>query len=123
MPERISRAEHALRHGPTAGDRVRLADTDLWIRVEEDLTEPGDQALWGYAKNWRSRMAQQDAATTASELDTVIGSVLVVDPLLGVVKCDLGIKDGRIAGVGRAGNPDITDGVDLTIGPNTWPIP
>jgi urease subunit alpha len=123
MPERISREEHALRHGPTAGDRVRLADTDLWIRIEEDLTEPADQALWGYAKNWRSRMTQQDAATSASELDTVIGSVVVVDPLLGVVKCDLGIKDGRIAGVGRAGNPDITDGVDLTIGPNTWPIP
>ena len=123
MPDRLSREEHALRHGPTAGDRVRLADTDLWIRIEEDLTEPGDQALWGYAKNWRSRMTQHDAATTASELDTVIGSVLVVDPLLGIVKCDLGIKDGRIAGIGRAGNPDITDGVDLTIGPNTWPIP
>ena len=123
MPERLSREEHALRHGPTAGDRVRLADTDLWLRVEEDLTEPADQALWGYAKNWRSRMAQHDAATTASELDTVIGAVIVVDPLLGVVKCDLGIKDGRIVGVGRAGNPDITDGVDLTIGPNTWPIP
>jgi urease subunit alpha len=123
MPDRISREEHALRHGPTAGDRVRLADTDLWIRIEEDLTEPGDQALWGYAKNWRSRMTQQDRATTASELDAVIGSVVVVDPLLGVVKCDLGIKDGRIAGIGRAGNPEITDGVDLTIGPNTWPIP
>ncbi len=123
MPERISRAEHALRHGPTAGDRVRIADTDLWIRIEEDLTEPGDQALWGYAKNWRSRMTQLDRATTASALDTVIGSVIVVDPLLGVVKCDLGIKDGRIVGIGRAGNPDITDGVDLTIGPNTWPIP
>ena len=123
MPDRLSREEHALRHGPTAGDRVRLADTDLWLRIEEDLTEPGDQALWGYAKNWRSRMTQHDAATTASELDTVIGSVLVVDPLLGIVKCDLGIKDGRVAGIGRAGNPDITDGVDLTIGPNTWPIP
>jgi urease subunit alpha len=123
MPDRLSREEHALRHGPTAGDRVRLADTDLWLRIEEDLTEPADQALWGYAKNWRSRMTQHDAATTASELDTVIGSVLVVDPLLGVVKCDLGIKDGRIAGLGRAGNRDITDGVDLTIGPNTWPIP
>jgi urease subunit alpha len=123
MPDSLSRAEHALRHGPTAGDRVRLADTDLLIRIEEDLTEPGDQALWGYAKNWRSRMAQHDSATTASELDAVIGSVIVVDPLLGVVKCDLGIKDGRIAGIGRAGNPDITDGVDLTIGPNTWPIP
>jgi len=123
MPDRLSRAEHALRHGPTAGDRVRVGDTDLWLRIEEDLTEPGDQALWGYAKNWRSRMTQHDAATTASELDTVIGSVIVIDPLLGVVKCDLGIKDGRIVGIGRAGNPDITDGVDLTIGPNTWPIP
>jgi urease subunit alpha len=123
MPERISRPEHALRHGPTTGDRVRLGDTDLWIRIEEDLTEPGDQALWGYAKNWRSRMTQRDRATTASELDTVIGSVIVVDPLLGVVKADLGIKDGRIVGIGRAGNPDITEGVDLTIGPNTWPIP
>ncbi len=123
MPERLSREEHALRHGPTAGDRIRIGDTDLWIRVEEDLTEPADQALWGYAKNWRSRMTQHDTATRASELDTVIGSVIVIDPLLGVVKCDLGIKEGRIVGVGRAGNPDITDGVDLTIGPNTWPIP
>jgi urease subunit alpha len=123
MPERISRGEHATRHGPTAGDRIRVGDTDLWLRIEEDLSEPGDQALWGYAKNWRSRMTQHDRATLASELDTVIGSVVVVDPLLGVVKCDLGIKDGRIVGLGRAGNPDITDGVDLTIGPHTWPIP
>ncbi|MEX0985166.1 MAG: urease subunit alpha [Actinomycetota bacterium] len=123
MPESISRPDHALRHGPTAGDRVRLGDTDLWLRIEDDLSEPGDQALWGYAKNWRSRMTQDDRATTMSELDTVIGSVIVVDPLLGVVKADLGIKDGRIVGIGRAGNPDITDGVDLTIGPNTWPIP
>ena len=123
MPERISRAEHALRHGPTAGDRVRLGDTDLWVRIEEDLTEPGDQALWGYAKNWRSRMTQRDAATGDSELDSVVSSAIVVDPLLGVVKADIGIKDGRIVGIGRAGNPDITDGIDLTIGPNTWPIP
>ena len=123
MPDRISRADHALRHGPTAGDRVRLGDTDLWIRIEEDLTEPGDQALWGYAKNWRSRMTQRDAATRDSELDAVITSAVVVDPLLGIMKADIGIKDGRIVGIGRAGNPDITDDVDLTIGPNTWPIP
>jgi urease subunit alpha len=123
VPDRISRPEHALRHGPTTGDRVRLGDTNLWIRIEEDLTEPGDQALWGYAKNWRSRMTQQDHATRDSELDAVIGSAIVVDPLLGVVKADLGIKDGRMVGIGRAGNPDITAGVDLTIGPNTWPIP
>jgi urease subunit alpha len=123
MSRTISRAEHAMRHGPTTGDRVRLADTDLWIRIEDDLTEPADQALWGYAKNLRSRMTQRDVATGESELDAVIGSAIVVDPLLGVVKADLGIKDGRVAGIGRAGNPDITDGVDLTIGPGTWPIP
>lgn len=123
MPRSISRDEHFLRHGPTTGDRIRLGDTDLWIRIEDDLTEPADQALWGYAKNLRSRMTQRDGATDESELDAVIGSAIVVDPLLGVVKADLGIKDGRIAGIGRAGNPDITDGVDLTIGPGTWPIP
>ena len=68
-------------------------------------------------------MTQHDRATGESELDAVIASAIVVDPLLGVLKADLGIKDGRIAGIGRAGNPDITDGVDLTIGPGTWPIP
>jgi urease subunit alpha len=123
VPERYSRAEHATRHGPTAGDRVRLGDTDLWIRIERDLTDPADQALWGYAKNWRSGLAQHDRATTESELDTIVASAVVLDPLLGVLKADIGIKDGRIAGIGRAGNRDITDGVDLTIGPNTWPVP
>jgi urease subunit alpha len=123
MPDRISREEHALRHGPTAGDHIRLGDTDLWIRVERDLTEPADQALWGYAKNFRSRMSQHDRATSESELDAVIGGAVVLDPMIGVVKADVGIKDGRVVGIGRAGNPDITDGVDLTIGPGTWPIP
>jgi urease subunit alpha len=122
MAERISREEHALRHGPTTGDRMRLGDTDLWIRIEDDLTDPADQALWGFAKNWRSRMAQHDRATLESELDAVIAGVIVLDPWIGVVKADVGIKDGRVVGIGRAGNPDITDGVDLTIGPNTWPI-
>ncbi|MET0799784.1 MAG: urease subunit alpha [Actinomycetota bacterium] len=123
MPEFVTRAEHATRHGPTAGDRVRLGDTDLWIRIEADLSEPGDQALWGYAKNWRSGMTQAGRSAGDTALDAVIASVIVLDPLLGVVKCDLGIKDGRIAGIGRAGNPGITDGIDLAIGPNTWPIP
>ena len=123
MPERYSRSEHATRHGPTAGDRIRLGDTDLWIRIERDLTDPADQALWGYAKNWRSGMVQHDRATTESELYTIVACAVVLDPLLGVLKADIGIKNGRIAGIGRAGNPDITDGVDLTIGPNTWPIP
>ncbi len=120
---RISRREYAVRYGPTAGDRVRLGYTDLWVRVEEDLTALGDEPHWGYAKNLRSRMAQQDRAARESELDAVIGGVVVIDPLLGVLKADIGIKDGRIAGVGRAGNPELTSGVDLTIGPHTWPIP
>ena len=123
MPDRLSRSEHALRHGPTTGDLVRLGDTDLWIRIEHDLTEPADQVLWGYAKNFRSRMGQHDRATSESELDAVVGGAIVVDPLIGIVKADIGIKDGRVVGIGRAGNPDITDGVDLTIGPGTWPIP
>lgn len=123
MPRSIPRDQHALRHGPTTGDRVRLGDTDLWIRIEQDLTEPADQSLWGYGKNLRSRMTQHDTATGESELDAVIASAIVIDPLLGIVKADIGVKEGRIAGIGRAGNPDITDGVDLTIGPGTWPIP
>ena len=123
MPDRISRAEHAIRHGPTAGDLVRLGDTDLWLHIDADVTAIGDEPRWGFGKDLRSRMTQRDRAPRESELDAVIAGAIVVDPLLGVLKADIGIKDGRIVGVGRAGNPDITDGVDLTIGPNTWPIP
>jgi urease subunit alpha len=118
----LSREEYARRYGPTTGDRVRLGDTDLWIRVEDDHVGYGDEPIWGYAKNFRSRMAQFDRATSESELDMLIAGVLVMDPFLGVVKTNIGIKDGRIAGIGRAGSPDITDGVELTIGPNTWPV-
>jgi urease alpha subunit len=118
----ISRRSYAERYGPTTGDRVRLGDTDLWARVEDDLVGYGDEPIWGYGKNLRSRMTQFDRATSDSELDVVIAGALVIDPLLGVVKASVGIKDGRIVGVGRAGSPDITDGVDLTIGPNTLPI-
>ncbi len=119
---RLSRAEYLRRYGPTTGDRVRLGDTDLWVRVEADHVGAGDEPIWGYAKNLRSRQAQFDRASTESELDMVIAGALVIDPLLGVVKADIGIKDGRIVGVGRAGNPEIADGVELVIGPNTWPV-
>jgi urease subunit alpha len=122
MPERISRSEHALRHGPTTGDSIRLGDTDLWIRIEDDLTDPADQASWGYAKNWRAGLGQRARPGGDSDLDAVIAGAIVVDPFLGIVKADIGISDGRIVGIGRAGNPDITSGVDLTIGPGTWPI-
>ena len=118
----LSREEYARRYGPTTGDRLRLGDTDLWIRVEDDHVGYGDEPIWGYAKNFRSRMAQFDRATSDSELDMLIAGVLVVDAFVGVVKTNIGIKDGRIVGIGRAGSPDIIDGVELTIGPNTWPV-
>jgi urease subunit alpha len=118
----LSREEYGRRYGPTTGDRVRLGDTDLWVRVEDDHVGFGDEPIWGYAKNFRSRMAQFDRASSESELDMLVAGVLVIDPLLGVLKTNIGIKDGRIAGIGRAGNPDITDGVELLIGPNTWPV-
>jgi len=114
--------DYVRRFGPTTGDLVRLADTDLWLQVEADHVGYGDEPVWGYAKNIRSRMTQQDRATSASELDVLIAGVLVVDPLLGVLKTNIGISGGRIVGIGRAGNPDITAGVDMTIGPNTLPI-
>ncbi|HEX9066210.1 MAG TPA: urease subunit alpha [Streptosporangiaceae bacterium] len=118
----MRQAEYAARYGPTTGDRVRLGDTGLWLRVEDDHVGYGDEPVWGYARNIRSRMTQQDRASADSELDVLIAGVLVADPLLGVVKTSIGIKDGRIAGIGRAGNPDVTSGVDLTIGPNTLPV-
>lgn len=118
----LSHDDYTRRYGPTAGDRIRLGDTDLWVRVEEDQVGYGDEPIWGYAKNFRSRMAQFDRATADSELDMLIAGVVVIDARLGVVKTNIGIKEGRIVGVGRAGNPDITDGVELVIGPNTWPV-
>src|SRR5438477_599 len=82
-----------------------------WRRVEDDHVGDGDGPVWGYAKNFRSRMSQFDRATAESELDMLLAGVLVIDPVLGVMKTNIGVKDGRIVGVGRAGNPDITSGV------------
>ncbi len=118
---RLSAEEYRIRYGATTGDRVRLGDTDLWVRVAEDRTARGDEPVWGYAKNLRSRMAQWDEAAGPTELDVVLTGALVVDPVIGVVKADIGIKDGRIAGIGRSGSPAISDGIDLVIGPHTKP--
>jgi urease subunit alpha len=121
----VSRAldpsDRLARYGPTAGDRVRLGDTDLWVRVAQDRQAPGDEPQWGYAKTLRPRMTQSGRASD-SELDVVVAGALVIDPTIGVVKADIGIKDGRIVGVGRAGNPAISDGIELEIGPHTSPI-
>ena len=116
---RLSAEEYRARYGATTGDRIRLGDTDLWIRVGEDRTARGDEPVWGYAKNLRSRISQWDGASGPSELDIVLAGAVVVDPVIGVIKADIGIKDGRIAGIGRAGSPEISDGIDLVIGPHT----
>lgn len=119
MTKRLAPDERLARYGPSTGDRVRLGDTDLWVKVAEDRQAPGDEPIWGYAKTMRYRMTQ--GAAGPSELDAVVAGVLVLDPVLGCVKADIGIKDGRIVGVGRAGSSAISDGIELAIGPHTRP--
>ncbi|HRD59738.1 urease subunit alpha [uncultured Nocardioides sp.] len=116
----LSRREHAALYGPTVGDQVRLGDTDLWIEVEQDLTFGGEEAVFGGGKSIRESMAQSTLSRAAGAPDTVITNAVVLDHW-GVVKADVGLRDGRIVALGRAGNPDIADGVhpDLVIGPST----
>ncbi|TDW22618.1 urease subunit alpha [Kribbella kalugense] len=116
----ISRAAYAALYGPTVGDQVRLADTDLWVEVEQDLTVGGEEVVFGGGKSIRESMAQGTATRAEGAPDTVITNVLVVD-WWGIIRADVGIRDGRIVALGRAGNPDIADGVhpDLRIGPST----
>jgi urease subunit alpha len=121
MTRSLSAEERLARFGPTTGDRIRLGDTDLWVTVAEDRQAPGDEPIWGYGKTIRPGMAQAGRATP-SELDAVVAGVVVIDPTIGIVKADIGIKDGRVVGVGRAGNPGISDGIELEIGPHTAPI-
>ena len=118
---RLSPEERLARYGPTTGDRVRLGDTDLWVRVDEDRQAPGDEPIWGYAKTIRpARDAGPARPVGARRRRRRARSSSI--PLVGVVKADIGIKDGRIVGVGRAGNPAISDGIELPIGPHTQPI-
>jgi urease subunit alpha len=119
----ISRARYAELYGPTAGDRVRLADTDLFIEVTEDLSRgagAGDEAVFGGGKVIRESMGQARTTRADGAPDLVITGVVVLDHW-GIVKADVGIRDGRIAALGKAGNPDTMDGVhpDLVIGPST----
>jgi urease subunit alpha len=118
MPFEIDRARYAALYGPTTGDRVRLADTDLIVQVEADRTVYGEEVKFGGGKSIRDGMAQ--SATAVDVPDLVITNALIVD-YWGIVKADVGIKDGFIRAIGKAGNPDITDGVDplLVIGAGT----
>ncbi|UZF42827.1 urease subunit alpha [Rhodococcus rhodochrous] len=116
----ITRAEYAALYGPTVGDQVRLGDTDLWIQIEEDRTFGGEEAVFGGGKSIRESMAQGVTTRAEGAPDTVITNVIVLD-WWGIVRADVGIRDGRIVALGRAGNPDIADGVHprLQIGPST----
>ncbi|MGN6467856.1 MAG: urease subunit alpha, partial [Rhizobiaceae bacterium] len=121
MATRISRSSYAQMYGPTVGDRVRLADTELFIEVEKDLTLYGEEVKFGGGKVIRDGMGQSQATRAEGAMDTVITNALVVDST-GIYKADIGLKDGRIAAIGKAGNPDIQDGVDIIVGPGTEAI-
>jgi urease subunit alpha len=113
----IDRRAYAEQYGPTTGDRVRLADTDLFIEVEKDYTIYGEEVKFGGGKVIRDGMGQSQVSSKYA-VDTVITNALIVDHW-GIVKADIGIKDGRIFGIGKAGNPDVQPGIDLIIGPST----
>lgn len=122
MAQRMTRRHYAELYGPTTGDRIRLADTELLARVESDATVYGDESVFGGGKTMREGMAVAGAVTNADgALDFVITNVVIVDAVLGIRKADIGIKDGRIAGIGKSGNPATMDGVDpeLIIGAGT----
>ena len=119
MPARISRAAYANMFGPTTGDKVRLADTELFIEVEADHTTYGDEVKFGGGKVIRDGMGQSQVTRADGAVDTVITNALIVDAVAGIIKADVGIKDGRILAIGKAGNPDIQSGVDIIIGPGT----
>ena len=118
MPARLSRATYADMYGPTTGDRVRLADTDLIIEVERDLTVYGDEVKFGGGKVIRDGMGQSQASRAEGAADTVITNALILD-WTGITKADVGLRDGRILRIGKAGNPDTQAVVDIIIGPGT----
>src|SRR6201996_4224605 len=121
MSTKIKRSVYADMFGPTTGDRVRLADTELFIEVEKDLTIYGEEVKFGGGKVIRDGMGQSQATRAQGAVDTVITNALIVDHS-GIYKADVGLKDGRISGIGKAGNPDTQPGVTIIIGPSTEAI-
>jgi urease subunit alpha len=116
----ISRKAYAEMYGPTTGDRVRLGDTELWVEVEHDKTIYGDEVKFGGGKVIRDGMGQSQRVS-AETVDVVITNALIIDHW-GIIKADVGIKNGRITGIGKAGNPDIQPGVNIVVGPGTEAI-
>ena len=121
MPREIARAAYADMFGPTVGDKVRLADTELFIEVEADRTIYGEEVKFGGGKVIRDGMGQSQATRAEGAVDTVITNALILDHW-GIVKADIGLRDGRICAIGKAGNPDTQPGVDIVIGPGTEAI-
>ncbi|HSO47684.1 MAG TPA: urease subunit alpha, partial [Rhizobiaceae bacterium] len=121
MPATISRATYAAMYGPTTGDKVRLADTELFIEVEKDFTTYGEEVKFGGGKVLRDGMGQSQRPRTEGAVDTVITNALIVD-VTGIYKADIGIRDGRIHAIGKAGNPDTQPGVTIIVGPGTEAI-
>ncbi len=121
MATEISRRAYADMYGPTTGDRVRLADTELFIEVEKDFTTHGEEVKFGGGKVIRDGMGQSQATRAEGAVDTVITNALIVD-VTGIYKADVGLRDGRIAAIGKAGNPDVQPGVDIVVGPGTEAI-
>ena len=121
MPARISRDAYARMFGPTTGDKVRLADTELFVEVEKDFTVYGEEVKFGGGKVIRDGMGQSQVSRAGGAVDTVITNALVVDAG-GIYKADIGLKDGRIAAIGKAGNPDTQPGVTIIVGPGTEAI-
>ena len=121
MPRSISRLAYADMYGPTTGDKVRLADTELFIEVERDLTTYGEEVKFGGGKVIRDGMGQAQTTREDGAVDTVITNALIVDHS-GIYKADVGLRDGRIHKIGKAGNPDTQSGVDIIIGPGTEAI-
>ena len=119
MTLQIPRKTYLDLYGPTVGDRVRLADTDLIIEIERDLIKYGDESVFGGGKSIRDGQGQASGVSREESLDLVITNAIVMDPFLGIIKADIGIKDGKIVGVGNAGNPNIMDDVDMIISSNT----
>ena len=118
-PYKVPRSTYADMYGPTVGDKVRLGDTNLEICVEKDYTVYGEECKFGGGKTIREGMGQQTGATADQALDVVITNALIVDACLGIVKADVGIKGTSIVGIGKAGNPDLMDSVDMIVGNTT----
>ena len=121
MVLKIPRRQYVELYGPTKGDKVRLADTDLIIEIEKDLLTHGDELVFGGGKSIRDGMGQASGISSSRSLDLVITNAIVMDPLIGILKADIGVKDGLIAGVGKAGNPNVMDGVysNMIVSSNT----